>query len=739
MHTFFINTSKKDVTGYDVLFDVHYERKNLVTLDCLLSDWYDKEKGYSACVRRMSEMIDGYVELNNAFNLIIYIDLPENKAYSEIARDAYHDREREACCCAMHTLFTHVMRESIVEELVDSGRRPQNVLLMFGEEKQFTDFQAAENEASRNAVMQKLFGFLGLPEETVTVELAKNYLDGDTEQLLPEFQEKLFSACGGEIISGIRRHYAGELHLWMEDILHSANMEQANAALFDHIQKTYHAETERIGIESLSCPYDCYACKVNKSILALSQLNIALHLLACVEAQTIYAAKDDAKERTLIPFRCYKMKDLVHLFREKKAVYAAKVDEVEHLSKSYPELELAERLRAFDHERFGLDQYGDVAVELTVSDAADTPAQEGENATAIVRGEKELTMVEKSGRVLFTREEFMPFDYTYSEADDAIRKKATPEEYIEQAKKKRMHHLDFLKKLKVHVSDVLSNYAGKSKANKPALLKVGSYRYARYGKEDSAVYDDQVLETAENMANKAFVSIMDQYMEFCAGRSVAITDIEEQCNWFVSRVYQIRESLNRIRAVGIGLLGGLLALYIPFLVTQFSQIVQDVTTVTVALGSLLLPILLMYGVFTVVAVAQKRKYREAWEEFKEKSKEALEENQLAAEKYDQLLSIIIPALRWVYEYQLDVRYCLECCAVADAKIEHHRRKLRTRVTAITNILGDLEYRDSGEEEAIQLPEPDPKAIDYNVPFCAGKKNSAFYSVVDHRFFSGMNQ
>ena len=84
MHTFFINTSKKKLNEYEVLLDIHYENKTLVSMDCPLGEWFNEETGYLACVRQMGEMIEGYKELNNAFNLIVYIDLPENKAYSAI-------------------------------------------------------------------------------------------------------------------------------------------------------------------------------------------------------------------------------------------------------------------------------------------------------------------------------------------------------------------------------------------------------------------------------------------------------------------------------------------------------------------------------------------------------------------------------------------------------------------------------------------------------------------------------
>ena len=139
--------------------------------------------------------------------------------------------------------------------------------------------------------------------------------------------------------------------------------------------------------------------------------------------------------------------------------------------------------------------------------------------------------------------------------------------------------------------------------------------------------------------------------------------------------------------------------------------------------------------FTALTVARKKSYIKAWKDFKSKSDAALEENKIAVEKYDTMLASVIPALRWVYEYKLDVDYCVECCKVADAKIEHHRRKLRNRIQAIENILGDLEYRDSEDEEIKYEKKKVEGLIDYNVPFCSGKKNKAFYSVIESTDFT----
>lgn len=745
MHTFFINTSKKELNEYDVLFDIHYEKRTLVSMECPVSDWYDSDKGYMACVKQMSDMIDGYVELNNAFNLIIYIDLSENKAYSSIQRDAFHDKDRDECCRAMHILFTHVISESIVDELVSSGRRPQNVLIMFGEEKRFTDFNVAANDANRQSIMRNLFGFIGLPGNEVIESTAKEVAATDAPNKVKVFIDELSKSYGDELVPGIRERYNVDLQLWCDAIINEANIHKANEELFERINVINKVESDRIGVDIVSCPYDFYACKVNKSILAISQLNIALYLLKCVESESVYETGSDEGKRKPIEFHLYSVQEIAPIFKSKESIYSAKAAEIETLAKSYTDLKLAPQLSSFDHAKFGLDMYGDKATDFVISDvqSEETDDENEKNATEAsddtgdtieIKGNvKEVTVVEKEGRKLFSRDEYKEFDYNFDQGSDKmLKKKTTPEEYIEQAKKVRKHHLDYLKKLKVHVSGVLSNYAGKSKENKPALLQVGGYRYAGPGEED------KVLEAVEGVSSKAYESMINQYMEFCAGRSVAISDIEEQCNWFISRVHQIKESLRKIKLVAIGILFAILLLYVPFVVIQFEAIVENVLTLATALGSIAVPIVLLYFIFSIVALAQRKKYIKAWKEFKEKSDQALEENKIAAQKYDQLLSVIVPALRWVYEYKLDVEYCLECCSVADAKIEHHRRKLRDRVTSLQNILGDLEFKDNERVETQSDPISNADAIDYNVVFCSGEKNQSFYSIIDKNFFAKKN-
>lgn len=739
MHTFFINTSKRELNEYDVLFDIHYESKTLLAMECLMSDWYDKDKGYIACVKQMSDMIDGYVEINNAFNLIVYIDLTEIKVYSSIQRDAFHDKERDECCRAMHVLFTHVVSESIVKELVDSGRRPQNVLIMFGEEKKFTDFFVASNDPGRSGVMKRVFDLIGLPQFDVVENTAKSVQKEESEDKATLFKNKLLEMCGQELVPGIRERYHDELNLWCDEVINEANISKANESLFERISVINRAESDRIGVEIISCPYDCYACRVNKSILALSNLNIALYLLKCVEFNSIFEPSHGEKSKSLFEFHSYTVQEIGPIFKRKIDTYTEKVTEIESLARSYAELKLAPELDVFDYSKFGLDMYGDKAMELVVNDVVSEKKDENveDNDTAksdadekhdtiIIKGnDKEVTAVQKQGRILFSDDEYKAFDYNYEEGRiQMLKKNTTPEQYIEQAKRVRKHHIDYLKKLKNHVSHVLSNYAGKSKENKPALLQIGKCGYATSEKET------KVLEAVESVSGKAYESMVDQYMEFNAGRSVAISDIEEQCNWFVSRVNQIKESLRKIKLVAIWLLVAVILLYTPFAVIQFEAITQNILTIATALGSVAIPIVLLYFIFTIIAVAQKKKYIKAWKEFEEKSNQALEENKIAVQKYDRLLSEVIPALRWVYEYKLDVDYYAECCSVADAKIEHHRRKLRDRVSSIRNILRDLEFDETRFKDPKNEKSNTTDSVDYYVSFCSSDKNRSFYSVID---------
>ena len=94
-----------------------------------------------------------------------------------------------------------------------------------------------------------------------------------------------------------------------------------------------------------------------------------------------------------------------------------------------------------------------------------------------------------------------------------------------------------------------------------------------------------------------------------------------------------------------------------------------------------------------------------------------------------MLSHHIPALRYVYEYKLDVEFYKECCKMASAKIIHHKSKLHDRVVIVGNIIEDLETLRSDTFDGAS----DEATIDYNLAFCCGKDNREFYSIIDTEF------
>ena len=147
-----------------MLFDIDDESKKLVRMDCPLADWMDPEKGYKSCFRKMGEMIDGYVELNNAFVLIVYVDLLEVCSYADIQKTDDREETRQTHASALKIAYCHLFQKTIVSALADSGRGPQEVLLMFGEEKPIRRDGAAKSEPRPEDISDCLRQYLGMPK-----------------------------------------------------------------------------------------------------------------------------------------------------------------------------------------------------------------------------------------------------------------------------------------------------------------------------------------------------------------------------------------------------------------------------------------------------------------------------------------------------------------------------------------------------------------------------------------------
>ena len=107
--------------------------------------------------------------------------------------------------------------------------------------------------------------------------------------------------------------------------------------------------------------------------------------------------------------------------------------------------------------------------------------------------------------------------------------------------------------------------------------------------------------------------------------------------------------------------------------------------------------------------------------------ETLESNKASARHFDRLLATYIPALRYIYEYYLDVRFCRDCQQMGEAKLSHHIKMLKDRISQTEKILSALQLGD--DSQTMTLSDTKYK-IDYHMSYCKGENNIKLYSIID---------
>lgn len=708
MHTFFINTSKTEFKPYDVLFDIHLENKTLVTMQCPLGDWWDEEKGYRACVKTMAGMIDGYVELNNAFNVILYVDLTENAGYTAIPRDPMNQREREEYCEALQRIYRYLFLQSMTHDLIEEGREPKSVLIMFGVDKKHEHGGVVKDAPAPEGINSDLLKLLGIREDAAA-EPAGSESGGKAAEPADEIGAKaeamyreLLELRKQALPAGLNDEFLKDiLREWCQTAVQSG-VQAASQRVVNLFRDTARENARRASLCMVSAPYDYVAARFDKCIRAMSLLNIAIHLLKCVESNSIYEESADDANGKPKPFITYNAKEIVDLLRKKQTLFSQKEREIKKLETQYTDLGLAPTLYKFDHEKFGLKE-------------------NGERTDAGVRGVKKPLLETKDNFSDLCKEDEGAQKQGGSAGAQKQGGSDDLEKLIKDANRLKQEHHDFLDKLKRTADTVLSHYAGRSSENNPAMLTTGGYNYC--ADADKKQREQATIETVKDSSETAYRSALREYMSFCARRTVTLTEIDDQHDWFIAKIKRIAQSLKKLKAVSVILLVAMVVIYIPFLVIQAGDIVRNVATMMVAAVSVLVPLVLTALILAVVAASEKKQYGKAWAQFESRSKSAMGGNKNAVEEYNFFLFSVIPALRWVYDYKLDVDYYYDCCIVAKAKLEHHRKKLSEREMAIGNIIADLDAGRGGESK------PDGNGeIDYTKPFCTGEKNIAFYSV-----------
>ncbi len=744
MHTVLINTSSQSFEHRMKLLDIQKERRKFLYFDCPFSSWFDEEKGYENSAARIGEMIDSYKDINNDYNLIIYVDLLGFEEYASIFNDTHLSGiEVSARIELMRNMVLHYVASTVYRSLNERGRVPRETVVVFEQNKHTS--HTADGVQYSAIKADVALSLLGLPQKA-DVERINESITEDGEKGTEAFVAKVFEACKKPVVDGLLERYGDAVENALKDIRENYTVDRAFEELVRSIEETYKSESGYLKVVPFIT--NRRVGDKNKRERARRDLRLCFFIIECIEDYNKNGMEQ--KFPTLnwdaVAVRLYK----------KKLELKAQYDITSKVTNRYYDLspKMAPQLKKLDHDRFALDEFGNKGVDFETRIVESAPEDKEKSAeSAIADGvvkstlEAEIVVSQKQTSNLFGEEKYKRFDYEGDAiCDYELPPKPQAKDYCDAAEKMREHHIMYLKRLQANIKRILSKYAGRSLENDEAILKKRIVSAEHDFVDDKGVQsnysnnqdEDDSLNNIREKAKKAYATLETEYLRFVAGRSVAITDIEEQGNWFVSRVKQIEESLSKIKTVTFGVLMGTLALYIPYIVIQWEGIFKNIVTMLTATCSIAIPIVLLYGVvFPIVYAKQLKMYKEEWDKFIEKSREAIAENAEAAREYDRLLSFYAPALRWVYEYKLDVDFYDECCQMAKAKLSHHTKKLFDCIETVDNIIEDLECdeliaRDEAEKLTQEVKQ-DGKGIDYSYSFCGSAKNREFYSIIDGIF------
>lgn len=731
MHTIFINTSKNLIGGHIDVLGMEREFKKLTYFDCPFASWDAQKREYEKCADKIGELIDSHKEINNQFNLIIYVDLLEISEYQQLSYAGTGVVEQVAGYEVLRNMLTRFFVATIYEKLDELGRCPNGKILLLLEQSRRKDASAARNLQENETVSMmdqtkqaQVLQFMGLPTKEELAQLVKDTPKDDLADALWESFARKTSAL--KVLSP-QELYREKIHI-LHGTLMENRVDQACADLYNAVEKLYESDcnTRAIVSEFYTDRRNGYT---NKEMVTKRNLLIQFFLYDCIASDSLLDDTTEQKTAKTVPELSQEQwKSIVELLSNKKKSYVSKENDISGLVESYTKLGLAPTLYKIQSEKFGLDEGGEIS---GVYAEKTTRGKSEKNKSSEISS----TLEEQRGKTTnwFNEKEYETFDtqgHTYTENTELL---LSADEYCEKATQLANHHHKFLNKLGLHISRAMSNYAGRSMTNMPAVLRKRSVSVGVEGLESKKndykyttdkTTEEKPLESVLKTSKKSYLSLLIEYLKFSAARTVAMTTIKEQTEWFITRIRQIEESLKMLLTI-LGILTGvLLFTYLPFVLIQWEAITKNADTLLVALASLALPFV-MLGIGYLIAKAwQRRKMRKAWMELIEKSNEAMEANARAVAAYDALMTNHIPALRWIYEYLLDVDFYHDCCLIADAKLKHHRDKLAERIETVGNILEDLECEESYNVSSAQKVD-----LDYTRAFCEGD-NKKFYSIVD---------
>lgn len=382
MHTFFINTSDKNVDEGKILFDINYENRALVALKCRIEDWPDKEKGYLACVEKMSEMMDMYDDMNKQFNLIIYIDLSAMR--KEALEQDTMANDYRGYMEALSIVYCRVMRNTIINALECRSRSPREILIMFGTEEKRICGADISSPYENDLVIEPLRLFIGLPPDKDIFKLHDDIVspehndEGKMSKALAESCKKkaeYFSAA--EIFAEEFLEYCRKAETSCDqEGIHEEYLSFVRTAVSNN-QKSRNGTR----INAILCPLDNEAEADNKAARTLNSLRIACYILACVYDGTIFDNNTEQKE--LRSFDALSIEKITEALAEKRSEYVYALISLNEMSSRFSELKLTPVLYSFKGNVFDYNEDGDAiscSVERPVGESKKKRKQKEKNA-----------------------------------------------------------------------------------------------------------------------------------------------------------------------------------------------------------------------------------------------------------------------------------------------------------------------------------------------------------------------
>ena len=748
MHTFFINTSDKDILSDRNILDIEEINKDLILLDYPLKKWKEEDWGYHDCANKIGELIDNYKEINNDFDIVIYVDLMTIPMYSSVLL-CNDDNKKTACHFAFYSVICNYIRKTLITELNDHARVPLEVIVIMEEaqrKKVTFDINVIDNRKLLTEMIGRVIGFPSDEElQTVLNKHCKDlYTEREsindlkdealrterrlrvsiTDEMVELLITELNSLSEDSAFEEQYEYYKDKLTNMLARIVDNADIRELREGFLYSIFESYNNERKSDnGFFFTSFVTDKKVIARNLTENLKRNLRIYFYLTSCIREQTFIesadANGDPVRNNEYSSGAYYRAKDIAFIDRngwykirdylsEKNRIYKRKLEITLKMRKSYSSLGLAPALDVFDRERLLPD----------------------------VHCSKDGIVPDR----LFDKDTVKEFDYDGLEIVKEMKTKpqVKPAEYINTAHRLRDYHVKYLEELQNHVMNVLSGYAQSDENSPPALSKRvvnidtnvinEEGTKCRYKKAEADAETEKNVIVEKNAVN-VYNTVQNMYFEYCASNELAVSDISLQCNWLEQRIKQIWESLKYMKQVGAVSLIAALVTFVPYIIIGWNNITSSVLSFFTAFCSIAIPCLLFAAIFFIVVAWQKSKLKKVWSEFWKKHLDAIEKNKQAALHYDRLLTYYIPALRYTYEYYLDVQFRKECERLAESKISHHIQMLQNRIKITDKILSDLQLGSSSQQITLSDTE---YHIDYHRTYCNGKDNIETYSIIDDK-------